>query len=253
MTRTDNVSWYKHWFNHPLYLDIYRHRDRLEAREAVYLFLSTTGLAAGTSVLDLGCGHGRHAIEFARHGLHVTAADLSPLLLHQALETAADEGVDISLVRADMRHLPFTRQFDGIAQLFTAFGYFRTDEENYYVIGDAAQALKPGGWYFLDFLNAPFVEASLQQRTETTEGELLVVQERTIVSGRVNKRITVHRGDEVEARFAESVRLYTPGQLRAMLETAGFEVEHLFGDYRGLPLNSSSPRCILLGKKKPDS
>src|SRR5262245_55878200 len=64
------------------------------------------GLASGATVLDVGCGHGRHVIPLALQGAKVTGLDSSRQLLGRARGFAAGSGVVPSLIRADMRRLP---------------------------------------------------------------------------------------------------------------------------------------------------
>jgi len=244
------LPWYKHWFNHPLYLEVYRHRGRGDAAQAVALMHRATGLHSGALVLDLGCGSGRHAMELAQRGFRVTAADLSPRLLQIARETACAGNARIDFVRADMRRLPFGRRFDAVAQMFTAFGYFESDAENAGVIRQVAESLKPGGWYFFDFLNESFVRDHLEPSTERTINGVSVREERSIYKRRVEKRIVVSSLDDGEVRFNESVYMYTAGELAAMFDACGFDVQTMFGDYSGNALIPGSPRCILTGKRR---
>ena len=59
-------------------------------------------LSPGDTVLDLGCGAGRHAIEFGKRGYHVTAIDISSALLEEANARAKRAGVHIEFRRADL-------------------------------------------------------------------------------------------------------------------------------------------------------
>jgi SAM-dependent methyltransferase len=62
------------------------------------------------SVIDVGCGVGTSAIEIARrYGAHVTAADISPLMLAHARANVKKARVEgkVEVVRADLRHLPY--------------------------------------------------------------------------------------------------------------------------------------------------
>src|SRR5262245_12083788 len=79
---------------------------------------------AGSRVLDLGCGVGRHAIELARRGCLVTGVDRTSSFLAQARERARQAGVTIDLVEADMRSFMRPRAFDAALNFFTSFGYF---------------------------------------------------------------------------------------------------------------------------------
>src|SRR5438477_5726874 len=70
------------------------------------------GLAAGQELLDLCCGHGRHAIPLARKGLRVTGLDLSSHYLGLLQETAREEALAIHTLLGDMREIPFSEHFD---------------------------------------------------------------------------------------------------------------------------------------------
>ena len=50
------------------------------------------GLTAGQEVLDLCCGHGRHAVRLAQAGMNVTGLDLSEQYLAEARDAAARQG-----------------------------------------------------------------------------------------------------------------------------------------------------------------
>jgi len=68
------------------------------------------GDVRGLSVLDIGCGTGRHAIRLARRGAVVQAVDFSPAMLERARAKA--NGADVSFQVHDLsKPLPFA---DGI-------------------------------------------------------------------------------------------------------------------------------------------
>ena len=58
-------------------------------------------LSPGCSILDVGCGTGRHAVELARRGFVVTGIDLSPGMLEQARAKAEAAGVTVTFRQAD--------------------------------------------------------------------------------------------------------------------------------------------------------
>ena len=59
------------------------------------------------TLLDRGCGPGRHAIYFAKAGFSVTGMDLSQEALDYLDEWAQQENVNIFTVRGDMFRMPF--------------------------------------------------------------------------------------------------------------------------------------------------
>ena len=243
------MSWYKHWFADELYMELYAHRDSAEARQVVDLFVHHCRVPTdGDPVLDLACGTGRHAFELARRGYRVLAADLSPTLLAAARRKTRKYDAHLQFLRADMRMLPFRQgRLAAVLQLFTAFGYFERDDENAAVIRRTAAALRPGGWYMLDYLNAGHVRRTLHTRSEQTMGSSTVVQERRLTDTRVEKRITL-LGERQTRVFTESVRLFTLDDFRSMFGAAGLTLEIVLGDYDGSPLAEDSPRCIMLAR-----
>ena len=66
------------------------------------------------TVLDLAGGAGRLACLLATAGLDLTVADFSPEMLSLAGKHAAEAGVDLQLVQADMRDLAGFPQFDAV-------------------------------------------------------------------------------------------------------------------------------------------
>ena len=79
----------------------------LEPCEESYFLCSRWKKKGMQSLLDLGCGLGRHAILFAREGFDVTAADLSEDAVGHLREWQKNEGLHIDTVRCDMKKLPF--------------------------------------------------------------------------------------------------------------------------------------------------
>lgn len=63
--------------------------------------------AAGSRVLEVGCGTGQTACHLARLGCDVTALDIQPAMLRKAEHQAAAEGVHVAFVQGDACALPF--------------------------------------------------------------------------------------------------------------------------------------------------
>lgn len=179
---------------------------------------------------------------------HVAGLDYSPHLLSLARETV---GSDVPLVRGDMRHLPFHEQFDVVMNYFTSFGYFQNQEENQQVVHEMANALKPGGRFFIDYMNKDWAVNNLETETHRTAEGFDIAERRWIETdgSRINKATIIKRdGDEIK-HTGESVQLYTKDEFTVMLEEGGLMIDAMFGDYTQAPLAPELPRMIVVGRK----
>src|ERR1700680_918726 len=236
---SEEADWFEQWFGED-YLHIYQHRDEEEAEHAVELIASNLAGREINSVLDLGCGAGRHTKALFERWWTV-GLDLSMALL----KVARIESSDAPYVRSDMRELPFAEEsFDLVVNLFTSFGYFEEDGDHARVLARVRGATRRGGTFVIDFLNAGHVRRNLVPYDERVENGITIEQRRTISGDDrfVEKRIRLReRGKE----YIERVRLLSAADLERMLGTAGFDVLKRFGDYNGAGWSESSPRTIL--------
>jgi len=69
----------------------------------------------GRDVLDYGCGHGMASVVLARRGAKVTAFDLSPGYIDEAIRRAEANQISAKFLAADAEHLPFAdASFDAV-------------------------------------------------------------------------------------------------------------------------------------------
>ena len=100
-------------------------------------------------LLDLGCGSGRHVVQFAKEGFQTWGLDGAPHGLHLAREWLQEEGLGACLVQADMREpLPFQDcTFDGL--LSTQVIHHARISQVRGTIGEIWRILTPGGLAFV--------------------------------------------------------------------------------------------------------
>jgi SAM-dependent methyltransferase len=241
------MSWYEGWFGSDAYDLVYDHRDEAEAEQLVGLVEREINPAPGAHIIDMGCGRGRHARIFARRGYRVTGVDLSEAAISEAREQTRPD-LDVTFMQGDMRTPACDGCADGVVNLFTTFGYFEDDTENQRALAAMTTALRPGGWFLQDFLNAPQVIDTLQPSDTHTVNGVTVQQRRWIENDRINKRITIDQDDRTET-YRESVRLFTLEELTALYETVGLDLVSTYGDYDGSPHTDDSPRLLLYARK----
>lgn len=109
-------------------------------------------LKPGDTVLDLGCGLGRHSIELARRGYNVTGLEYSAVFLEAARKRVTDSGVEVRLLQGDMIHMDFEAEFDAVILWGNTFAMF-AHEDNVRTLDGMRRALKPGGRALIDTQN----------------------------------------------------------------------------------------------------
>ena len=243
------MAWYKEWFDSEDYLKVYSHRDEAEAEKLVDLIIKNINLEPQSSLLDMACGAGRHAIVFAKMGFNVTAVDLSQRLLSEAKKNAFNAEVIIDFVLSDIMDYKVSKKFDLAVNLFTSIGYFEDDEENYAVIKKAYNMLNESGYFILDYFNKDFLMKNLIPTSVLSLNGLRIVQNRSIKGKRVVKKIIIEKNGLIE-EFYESVRLYSYDEMWNIINETGFTVIKIFGDFNGNEYEKeTSPRLIFFAKK----
>ena len=242
-------DWYKEWFASKDYLDVYYHRDDEDANNILNLIFGNIHIEEDAKILDAACGAGRHSIKMAQMGYNVVGFDLSQTLLDIAIRESTRLNLYVDFQRADLRKFESDIQFDLVVNLFTSFGYFKSDEENFTFAKNAYNFIKDKGYYVLDYLNKTFLEKNLVEYSERLIDNKKIKENRSISEGRVVKRITITE-DESNSEFLESVKLYSYLNLTERFQEIGFKVNNVFGDYLGNEFTpEESERCIIIFQK----
>lgn len=192
------------------------------------------GRDRATRILDIGCGTGRHAIELARRGYHVTGIDLSDSQLARAKEKSLQQNVLVDFRKLDARDLPFYSEFDlAIMICEGAFSLMETDEMNYQILLCATRALKAKGKLIFTTLNGlfplyhsvkDFLEAGAKEegaKTSDLSFDLMTFREHgTII-------VEDDLGNTKELKSNE--RHYIPPEITWLLKSLGYSSIDIFG------------------------
>ncbi len=104
----------------------------------------------GKTVLDIGCGGGFLAEEFAREGFTVTGIDPAARSLEAARKHAADNNLEIDYREGKGEALPFP---DASFDIVACCDVLEHVDDLTLVIGEVARTLKPGGVFCYDTVN----------------------------------------------------------------------------------------------------
>ncbi|GHV55400.1 methyltransferase [Deltaproteobacteria bacterium] len=193
------------------------------------------------TLLDLGCGTGRHALACAQRGVAVAGVDMSETMLALGREALSrvDAGVFPSplpeLHNGDARNVRLGKQFDAVTSLFHVMSYQNSERDALALLTTAREHLRQGGLFFFDFWHGPGVladppasrEKTLEDATtrvhrlavpEHREGEHVIV---------VNYTVTIHDkagGEDSSLHESHFMRYWFLPELCELACRAGFTV-----------------------------
>jgi SAM-dependent methyltransferase len=253
------TAWYEQSFGLE-YLDLYAHRDVVEARADVQAVVDLLDPPRDEPLLDLCCGACRHTLVLREMGFSkLVGLDLSQELLEAGREELAQAGdgakdrseASVRLVCSDMRAIPYENYFSTVLSLFTSFGYFDDDQENQSVFQAVYRALRSRGKFLIDYMNRDYVIANLVERDEKQLPGRRVYSVRRLTLGnrRVEKTTTVVTDAGRKREFHESVRLYSEPEMRRMLRESGFVEIVSYGAMNGAAFGPESKRLIIVAQK----
>lgn len=239
-------DWFIDWFNSKYYHILYKSRNKNEANDFIKNIISNLSLNSNETVLDLGCGNGRHSISLSEHFKLVDGIDISSENITLAKKNKIE---NLKFFISDMRNFDTKTKYGYIFNLFTSFGYFKKNEDNINVLKKCNNHLKKDGLLFIDFLNSEKIKMTINGLKETINFDGIEFNiHKKIVDNYVVKTIEIVDGD-LTFNFQEKVQLFKIEDFKEMLGISGFELLSSFGDYQMNPYDLNSNRLILCAKK----
>jgi ubiquinone/menaquinone biosynthesis C-methylase UbiE len=211
-------------------------------------------LSPSSRVIDIACGHGRHAIALAERGPHIIGLDFAAALLERARDLATEVGAPVPWIRGDMRQLPFQSGCADAAILIDAFGFFETAGEHDAVLREVARALTKGGRLALKVVNGGPIPKTFRERDREERDGTVISIARTLSFDppRMTERISVS-GSRGDGEYERRQRLYRVEELRAALEHAGFLVVDVFARPDRTPFEPMTSSAMwIVGERHPN-
>lgn len=240
------TDWYTTWFNSPYYHVLYRHRNQSEAHAFIDRLLDFLKPIPGSRMLDLACGRGRHSAYLCTKDFVVTGIDLSPANISAARMIQSNS---LYFEVHDMRE-PFSDgYYNYVFNFFTSFGYFDEEDDNIKTLQSVATALKPGGIFVLDFMNAhKVISNEMQEEVREVNGIRFHIS-KTFRDGFIYKDISFN-DQGLDHKFTERVQALQLADFERYFALAKLKITKTFGSYALEPFDpQTSDRLILIAVK----
>ena len=228
---------------------------------------------AAKTILDLGCGTGRHDFLLAEKGYSVTGIDRSEEMLNIAtterrsrLNNAKSSSArNLEFHNEDIRIARLSRRFDAVVSLFHVFSYLSTDTDLQQTFETIKIHLRPDGIFIFDFWYAPAVLTERpSSRVRYLEDEKIRVTRiaepvmhvrKNIVD--VNYQILIQdktTGKVEELRECHPMRYLSEPEIELFLSRQGLEIIEAAEFMTRKPLDVHTwNACVVAGCKKKES
>lgn len=203
---------------------------------------------SGARFLDIPCGTGRHAIEFAKRGYVMTGLDSSEESISQARNEA---NVPIGWILADMCELPWNSEFDGVYCFGNSFGYLDLVKAREFLTA-IAKALKLGARFVMETgMAAESILPGLVKTRWYRAGDIFMLSENQYhpADGRLDINYTFIQNGEVNTLPSASY-VFTVAEICRMHAKAGLAVVELMGSMTGEAFQIGSPRLLVISEKR---
>ena len=187
------------------------------------------------SVINYGCGTGKHDIELSRIGYSCTGIDLSETMIAIAKQNSKNEEKKIDFSVADIRKFEPEKKYDAVISLFHVMSYQNSNEDIRATFQSARKALERDKLFLFDLWYGPGVltDPPVVRVKEVEDDQYRLVRiarpvmydERNMVD--VNYEVLIiDKKTNITKTIKEvhSMRYFFRPELEILLQQAGFEL-----------------------------
>jgi len=210
-------------------------------------------------ILEIGAGTGRITIPLLKHGLNVTALDISPGMLKFLKEKVEKQNLSVKTVCADMRKFKLRNRFDTVIVTFRVFQHMYSVKDQLDALGTIKRHLKPNGALIFDVYN-PILKYIQKGNWQWRKDQIIKLPG---VKGLVKIDFR-NRYDMAEQMMYQEYRFSYPNgkkeiiplrmrfffrfEIEHLLARSGLKLVKLYGDFGKHPYRNNSSEMVWIVK-----
>lgn len=214
--------------------------------------VATLGLVPPATILDVGCGDGFHAAEFANLGFKASGVDLTPDFVNEARAAFPFVAFTCADARDHLASLPANSQSLILFLSTSVFGYLPTEADDVGLLHLVRRAIEVGGRVVIDQPNHLRLRNTAPARFPISGEELTLVRSYELDGYQLTTHFEWLDNRTRVALHKESatVRLYDSNKIRELLANAGFSQVDLSADFKGGAFDEAIPsRLVAIAAK----
>jgi SAM-dependent methyltransferase len=261
---SDDKREFEGWHGWDEYATFYDWENRQTMGRRDVRFWQDMARRLGGPVLELGCGTGRVSIPVAKTGVQVVGVDRSGQMLARARQRLKRlrRPLALRLVRADIRSLPFAGH-SAFTLVMAPYGILQSllDEDDLSAaLRSVARVSRPGTIFGIDLVSdVPAWDEyrrRVRMRGRGARGSHITLvesvrQDRQRKLTIFDQEYVVRRGTKQRVqRFSLAFRTLALSEMVGRLESAGFAVEAVLGDYDGRGWDIRADVWLILARRR---
>jgi SAM-dependent methyltransferase len=199
------------------------------------------GTSQINSILDIGCGTGKHSWELANRCFQVTGVDRSAEMLYLARNQTCGEicAIKPAFTQGEATDFDLKKEFDAVIMMFAVLSYLSTNQSLVAGLKNVSRHLKPGALFLADFWYGPGVLMDNPTKRSHT---------RTIGDTTVERRVTPHLNLPQNTCLLGYEVITTDANNESHSVTEDHVMRYFFGPELGLALSMAGLEILHLGQ-----
>ena len=210
------------------------------------------------SILDIGCGTGKHDFLLAERGYEITGIDSSIYMLDVA--NKKNNSPFIKFQYKDIREFIFVEKFDVVISLFHVTSYLISNEDLELAFHNIYNSLRKGGIFIFDFWYAPGILANLPEKRKkvienndaiierVSDPEMDMATNTACISFSLNIKDKRNNNSYTKSEI-HKVRYFYLEEMHGILNKTGFEVVDQGSNYEFSLFNQEDRYATIIAKK----
>ena len=208
-------------------------------------------LHAGSHVIDIMCGYGRHSLELARRGIKVTAVDNLPEYINEIKYKTEKENLPVETLCEDVLEMRIEQQYDAAICMGNSLQFFN-EQESLKLLSNISEHVTEGGKLFINTWSiAEIAMKNSKEKSWSRFGDLLFLTESQLLFHptrvEVNSLIITDAGEREEKNGIDFI--YSISEIEGMLNKTGFKLNEIYSIPGKKVFTIGEPRAYIVAEK----